>query len=80
MPQTPAEVYDITDGRAIVATGSPFDPVRINGKELVPSQCNNMYIFPGVGFGASVIKAEQVWPSPTSELPSFTAMVSIAEW
>ena len=38
---TPAEVYSLTDGRAIVATGSPFDPVVHRGQTLVPSQCNN---------------------------------------
>jgi malic enzyme len=39
---TPAEAYAWTDGKAIVATGSPFDPVAINGQMLTPSQCNNM--------------------------------------
>ena len=39
---TPGEAYDWTDGRAIVATGSPFDPVAHGGKMLTPSQCNNM--------------------------------------
>ena len=57
---TPEEVYQLTDGRAIVATGSPFDPVAFGGKELIPSQCNNMYIFPGVGLGASVCAAETI--------------------
>jgi len=57
---TPAEVYSLTDGRAIVATGSPFDPVVHRGQTLVPSQCNNMYIFPGVGLGASVCQAETI--------------------
>jgi len=57
---TPAEAYAWTDGKAIVATGSPFDPVAINGQMLTPSQCNNMYIFPGVGLGASVCAAESV--------------------
>ena len=57
---TPAEAYEWTDGRAIVATGSPFDPVERNGQTFTPSQCNNMYIFPGVGLGASVCAAETI--------------------
>jgi len=57
---TPEEAYTWTDGRAIVATGSPFDPVTIGGKTLYPSQCNNMYIFPGVGLGASVCLTETI--------------------
>ena len=39
----------MADGRAIGATGSPFEPVPVNGQLRYPSQCNNMYIFPGVG-------------------------------
>ena len=60
---TPAEAYQWTDGRAIVATGSPFDPVAHGGDTLIPSQCNNMYIFPGVGLGASVCAADTVTDS-----------------
>ena len=51
---TPRQAWEWTGGKAIVATGSPFDPVEINGKTLIPSQCNNMYVFPGLGLAASV--------------------------
>ena len=57
---TAAEAYAWSDGRAIVATGSPFEPVQVNGQLRYPSQCNNMYIFPGLGLGASVSQAETV--------------------
>ncbi len=43
-----------TGGTALVATGSPFPPVHWEGREVATSQCNNLYIFPGIGLGALV--------------------------
>lgn len=45
----PADLIRWTGGKAIIATGSPFDPVEFEGREFVISQCNNSYIFPGIG-------------------------------
>ncbi len=47
----PQDVIDWTDGDAIVATGSPFAPVLYQGRTYPVAQCNNSYIFPGIGLG-----------------------------
>lgn len=57
---TAEAAYRATNGRAIVASGSPFDPVMLNGTKYTPAQCNNMFIFPGLGLGATVGKCSKV--------------------
>jgi len=57
---TPADILKWTDGKAIVATGSPFEPVELNGQLIPISQCNNSYIFPGLGLAVIASQAKRV--------------------
>lgn len=56
----PADVIRWTHGKAIVATGSPFAPVQYEGKTYPIAQCNNSYIFPGIGLGVLAVKANRI--------------------
>ena len=56
----PKDLLEWTRGSALIATGSPFDPVFYDGKTYDIAQCNNAYIFPGLGLGILASKAERV--------------------
>lgn len=56
----PKDVVSWTNGEAIVATGSPFAPVEYEGKTYPIAQCNNSYIFPGIGLGVLACKATRI--------------------
>ncbi len=57
---TAEEAYRFTNGRAIFASGSPFDPVSFGGTTITPGQANNAYVFPGIGLGVIASGAKRV--------------------
>eukprot|EP00598_Pedospumella_elongata_P000519 CAMPEP_0184978344 /NCGR_PEP_ID=MMETSP1098-20130426/8864_1 /TAXON_ID=89044 /ORGANISM="Spumella elongata, Strain CCAP 955/1" /LENGTH=587 /DNA_ID=CAMNT_0027501465 /DNA_START=49 /DNA_END=1812 /DNA_ORIENTATION=+ len=72
---TAADAYKWTNGAAIVASGSPFPSVTLpDGTVKIPSQCNNMYIFPGLGLAASVGGIERI-----TDRMLYTAAVACAD-
>jgi malate dehydrogenase (oxaloacetate-decarboxylating) len=60
---TPSEALQYSDGRALVASGSPFEPVQFGGRKYVIGQCNNVFVFPGVGLGVLISEASRLTES-----------------
>ncbi|MFN6969332.1 MAG: NAD-dependent malic enzyme [Rheinheimera sp.] len=56
----PEQIIEWTDGQVIIATGSPFKPIEYKGKTYPVAQCNNSYIFPGIGLGVLAVKAQRI--------------------
>ena len=56
----PVDIVNWTGGRALIATGSPFDPVPYGGRTIKIGQCNNVFIFPAVGMGVLIAEAKEV--------------------
>ena len=57
---TPADIDAWTEGRAVISTGSPFSPIKRNGKDFRVDQTNNAYVYPGIGLGAIVTDARRI--------------------
>ncbi|KAF2014045.1 hypothetical protein BU24DRAFT_464758 [Aaosphaeria arxii CBS 175.79] len=59
----PQDLYDWTEGKALVSTGSPFPPVKYQNKEFDISECNNSVTFPGIGLGAILSRTRLMSPA-----------------
>ena len=59
----PQDLADWTEGRALVATGSPFPPMKIGDDSIPVAQCNNIYVFPGIGLAVTAVHATRVTDS-----------------
>ncbi|ADI11788.1 malate dehydrogenase [Streptomyces bingchenggensis BCW-1] len=56
----PADLTRWTDGRALIATGSPFPPLTVDGREVPVAQSNNVYVFPAIGLAVTASQATRV--------------------
>ncbi len=63
---TPQDIHDWSDGRALVATGSPFEPVNTESGPQPVGQANNVFVFPGIGLGTIASNASEITDSMIS--------------
>jgi len=56
----PKDINEWTKGKALIATGSPFAPVSYNGKEYEIAECNNCLVYPGIGLGCVLARANRL--------------------
>ena len=75
--QTPANILSWTQGSALVATGSPFGPVELDGTTYRIGQANNALLFPGLGLGTIVCRAATI--SDAMFLAGARALASLAD-
>jgi len=76
----PADIMSWTEGRALIATGSPFPPVAVDGRKVRVGQCNNVFVFPGVGLGVLASGAREVLPEFfTAAARAVSACVTLEE-
>jgi len=76
----PADIIKFTDGKAIVATGSPFEPVEYGGKTYAIGQGNNAFIFPGLGMGAILADASEITDGMVAEAANALAEYTIRHY
>ena len=56
----PKDLNEWTHGKALIATGSPFPPISYDGKEYEIAECNNCHVYPGIGLGCVLSRAERM--------------------
>ncbi|MCB9662414.1 MAG: NAD-dependent malic enzyme [Sandaracinaceae bacterium] len=76
----PVDIFHWTEGRSLVATGSPFDPVPMDGVTHPIGQGNNAFIFPGLGFGAILSDAKQITDNMVMAAAEALANYTIARY
>jgi malate dehydrogenase (oxaloacetate-decarboxylating) len=72
----PSDLFRWTNGRALVATGSPFPPVHFEGRSIPISQCNNVYIFPAIGL--AVVASRPSWAAAGAQRITDAMMIAAA--